>query len=463
MSTNDPTILAASRPATAESTTGQFSHSYLAIGHAFRTEAHRDQLVCYSPVTRTKVPITTEQISLWTLFVGGASVDAVWRGAFHQLAKAWSFSQDQAHAFFEETLSLGVANGFLVEETILSPEAVAELRFCNHKVEVLSFLEEENDGIDIPLRRLPHLDFFQNHRDQPHQTHRLDRYVTQLLAHVPDEERPAQKKRLIDQLVGLYQAFATAKDPQAKMNQYPLFVGRRPDGAMAVLNRTTIAAIAQVLGLNMRAQILQTEDFLGEIIAAPEDFFGTLRDNQPYQSIFHDGVELIHGRRPDLYERLGMIRKEDLQGKAILDLGCNIGMNCYLAVELGAARAFGAEYSENLVNVAAGLNGWFGRNCRFRQADLNEPLLFKEPYDTVFMFAVLGHLKSSVGILQTIKNSGAGVVYFETHRRVQYQGDLEAFLNADLFESTEFIDYSFDNSVTNERTRRLYRCVVKRG
>ena len=241
-----------------------------------------------------------------------------------------------------------------------------------------------------------------------------------------------------------------------------LRVCRRPDGQSAVLDGDAAAYQAFAEGHAQRVQILQPADFVRRLVDLPSDFFGTLRGDVPYQSVFCDGDELVAGRRRALYERLALVRRSDLHHRAVLDLGCNIGMNCYLAVELGARLATGVDRQE-LACVAARLNRFYGRPCRFVVADVNDALDGIGRHDTVFVFSLLGHLHSAEGVLQTIERARARAVYVETHRDGESQGDLDRFLTAPLFTKVEFVGSSDNGAGEDQMTRRLYRCEVGDG
>jgi hypothetical protein len=239
----------------------------------------------------------------------------------------------------------------------------------------------------------------------------------------------------------------------------PLTVCRRPDGALALLE-TEAGCAAFLEGRPQRVRLLQPADFLRRAADAPSDFFGTLRGGVPYQSICHDGEELVAGRRRALYERLALVRTADLMHRAVLDLGCNIGMNCYLAVELGARAATGVD-RPGLVSVAARLNAFYGRACRFVAADVNDAVRGLGRHETVFVFSLLGHLRTAEGVLRTIDHAGARVVYVETHRDGDLQGELQRLIEDDRFGRVEFVGHCESSAYEDRLGRSLYRCELR--
>lgn len=242
----------------------------------------------------------------------------------------------------------------------------------------------------------------------------------------------------------------------------PLRVCPRPDGELALLEGADVACAALAAGRAERAQLLQPADFVRRAVDTPDEFFGSARGDEPYQSVYCDGEELVAGRRRALYERLALVRDDDLAGRAVLDLGCNIGMNCYLAVELGARAATGVDQWE-LAAAAARLNGFYGRPCQFVAADLDGGIAGLGRHDTVFVFSLVGHLRSVEGLLRTIDHVRPRAIYVETHRDGDFQGELERLMEDRRFASVEFRGRCESSAYEDGRARRLYRLEVRGG
>jgi hypothetical protein len=238
-----------------------------------------------------------------------------------------------------------------------------------------------------------------------------------------------------------------------------LWICRRPDNEFVLLDNAGFACKTFQLRGQPRARLLRPGDFLARVAALPSEFFGTMREGIPYQSIYLNGEELIQGRRTDLNERLDKVRSGDLLDKSVLDLGCNIGVNCFLAVDRGARSATGIDLIP-FVTAATRLNGYYDRPCRFQARDLNDEVAEIGEYDTVFVFALVGHLNGVGGLLGTIRNARPRAVYIETHCDLQPQGDLHQLLGSSMFSNVVFLGHSRDNVVRPQQTRHLYRCEV---
>jgi hypothetical protein len=379
--------------------------------------------------------------------------------------------QREAHAdWTERTFALGVDVPYAASGELYVVWSPVLRRHASLAVADARFLQEFADGVRL-ADRLPEL-VGEVQRGRPNEAPssllglylRVQRY---LLLGVLVEELVLTPDKIGALCIGNADGDSVrVRDGPIDLSELPkhreLRVCQRPDGQLAVLDGSAAAYQAYVEGRAQRVQVLQPAEFVRQLVDLPSDFFGTMRGDVPYQSVFCNGDEFVAGRRRALYERLALVRHSDLHQKAVLDLGCNIGMNCYLAVELGARLATGVDRRE-LASAAARLNGFYGRPCRFVAADVNEALDGIGRHDTVFVFSILGHLHSAEGVLQTIEHAQAHAVYVETHREGEPQGDLDRFLSAPLFTRVEFVGHCDNGAAEDQMTRRLYRCEVGGG
>lgn len=169
-----------------------------------------------------------------------------------------------------------------------------------------------------------------------------------------------------------------------------------------------------------------------------------------YQTICSNSHTMYKGQR-DIYERLNLIYKEDLQGKSIIDFGCNIGMNCQIAIELGAIKATGVDVYSHLIEVANKVNTLYGNDCSFIQADLAKPVKL-EKADTGFVFALNVHVNNDEMLAQNIKNNIKDVVYFETHTNKKFR-NLPPKVE-EIFKTVKLI------GKTHKEQRNFYRCIL---
>jgi len=209
-------------------------------------------------------------------------------------------------------------------------------------------------------------------------------------------------------------------------NSEPVKVVRRPDGEMLVVDGNHRTAVAFHRGAEPDIIEIPAATWLEKSVANPTERYGT-RPGLPYQSVFHDGREIIQGRRRDTLTRHQAIAAED-----VLDLGCNIGAATFLA------GGHGVDTSPRMITSAWRLAAYLASPATFDVADLNTQAFESE---TVFCFAVIAHLTDLTAVRATLSN--AETVYFEEN-----DGRAQFPKVADLFTQVEEL----------AGDRRLYRC-----
>jgi hypothetical protein len=320
----------------------------------------------------------------------------------------------------------------------------------------------------ITLPMFPHYLFLANGLEGPRANGIYDDYLKSSWAYYNKyypERKPlnaeAQREEKHRYFAKLYYSIEADKHLNEKAFLLPIEVCRRPDGRLIIAHGNHRAAIALKLGIDIRANFVTAGKFLRKVVDVPEEFYGSARLNMAYQSIFDGGRELVRGRRPDVLDRIKMLDAEDLRGKTVMELGCNIGSNCYLAAQFGASRVVGVDYSPRLITAAVRLNSYFALPCSFIVHDLNAELTGIESVDTMFCFSLVNHLQNKDGLVRTILKNTKHTLYFEGHSKTR-QGDYDYLLNKNNFSSIELLGYTRDGIHNNKRTRPLFRCEVTR-
>jgi 2-polyprenyl-3-methyl-5-hydroxy-6-metoxy-1,4-benzoquinol methylase len=340
--------------------------------------------------------------------------------------------------------------------TVLSPADLRRLVFGQQHVGTQQFFAElAGTSYTVPLEAFPHTTFLKEQLDRP-----LDddtayaEYLRQSWDYYygPEKNTPELRLARAQEFVELFRHI----NRQGAVRR-PVQVYERRDGHLVILDGNHRAAIALALELPLEADVMPIPQALAGIATNPGEFYGSKHADMPYQSIFDGEVELVRGRRPDVLERIRMLDPGDLAGASILELGCNIGVNSFLAAQHGAASVRGLELSPRIATAAIRLNSYFALPCRFQVADLNLPVAGMEPCDTVLCFSVVAHLAETAAITQTIRQLTRRVLYFEGHAGTQLGAD-EYVLNKDLFASIELAGYGSDGVHTDQRTRPLFRC-----
>jgi len=138
--------------------------------------------------------------------------------------------------------------------------------------------------------------------------------------------------------------------------------------------------------------------------------------HEVYQSIWFGGEEIVKGSRDDMRVRMNLIRKEDIKGKVVVDIGCNTGASSFWAIENGAKKCIGFDVAKEGIELANTIAKELKVNCEFGIADYGEPQ--KKLGDIAFCFACSDDIAKTDPIKQKILLDNLkkySVVYFETH------------------------------------------------
>lgn len=309
----------------------------------------------------------------------------------------------------------------------------------------------------VPLELMPHYLFLTDHlQGSPYADHIYYRYLLHSWDFLYGAGNTHERRiARIKEFIGLYEAIKSAGAIRK-----PVVTCLRPDGRRIIVDGNHRAASALALGLPLPAEELSAREYLGRIGLVKGEFYGAGAGQVPYQCIFNGGEAVIAGRRPDLQERLDLIETGDLAERAVLDLGCNLGMSSFLAAARGARETLGVDRSPGLITAALRLNAYYALPCDFIVHDLNKPLPPERPFDTVFCFSLAAHLTNPGALAQTFNTSGAAVLYFEGHAG-SGQGDYSCILNENLFSEIELRGYTRDSCRPKLQTRPFFRCVRK--
>ena len=146
-----------------------------------------------------------------------------------------------------------------------------------------------------------------------------------------------------------------------------------------------------------------------------------------YQSVRLRGEILPGFRRPSE----GMLAGLQLEGRRIVDLGCNLGEHTRLAACANAAFVEGIEYEELFVRIA-GLVNVFNRidNILIRQGDVTRPGCLTKKYDVGLCFSAYVYVRENI---KDITDNISRMLVLETHALDQgwygyYVGEVSRYL-----------------------------------
>lgn len=308
----------------------------------------------------------------------------------------------------------------------------------------------------VPLTQFPHRQFIRGlaeGRPQPEQPY-LEYLASSWSYHYgPEKNTPEQRAARAERFAEQFELLAASRQIE------PIRVCQRPDGRLIVVDGNHRASIADELGLNLQAELIPLEQHLRSLTTIPDEFYGTKRLDKPYQSVIYRGRELLEGRRKDVAARLQQIDPRDLQGKSVVDFGCNLGMSCYLAAELGAREVLGVEGSRNIASAAIRLNSIFAAPCSFLQHDLSQDLHLGK-FDTIFCFSIINHVQDKSAFIRTIDRALGSVMYFEGHANTE-QSHYSYLLNDQRFAQIDLLGYTQDGIHKSSASRPLWRCVKR--
>jgi tRNA (mo5U34)-methyltransferase len=139
---------------------------------------------------------------------------------------------------------------------------------------------------------------------------------------------------------------------------------------------------------------------------------------------------------------------DDLQGKSVLDIGCNAGFYSFEMKRRGASRVLGVDHDPVYLNQARFASQQLGLDVEFVRGDVYDidRLVSNEAFDFVVFMGVLYHLRHPLYALEKVARLVRGKLLFQTMER----GGWEVADFADDFPFTER-DVFFD-----DRFPRLY-------
>jgi hypothetical protein len=296
----------------------------------------------------------------------------------------------------------------------------------------------------IEVRELPHFRFWYERGERTAGEALYDQF---LACTVNDRLR---REELREQYRSLYE------DVKARGVTDPIRVSTAPDGRLILLDGTRRTCVAYALGMDVPSIEVPFRDALLGIVENKEEFYGTRNASRPYQSIFYKNRELIPGRRRDIIERFQKIDiAQDIRGRDVLDIGCNIGINAMTAWYFGAASVTGMEFSPRIADAAVRLSVFLDSRIRVVVQDLGQRVDAPRQFDTVLCFSLYRHVADHAMLEQNIVDLTARTLYFEGHengRKVDYEHIFRHF------STVEQIGFNRDGIHSNASTRPFFRC-----
>ncbi len=126
------------------------------------------------------------------------------------------------------------------------------------------------------------------------------------------------------------------------------------------------------------------------------------------------------------FERLRRMRKEDIEGKDIVDFGCNEGYMLFAAKEMGARKITGIEYNPWCVEQAKKyIRKHSIQDAEFICENLENFTMYRniKPVDTVFFLAVIDSsmFLNRNAVVAQIASKTKNALYFEGHNAERWK------------------------------------------
>ncbi len=168
---------------------------------------------------------------------------------------------------------------------------------------------------------------------------------------------------------------------------------------------------------------------------------------KPYQTIGK-----LSGSRDMKYRYKFMDLPKSMEGKTVLDIGCNAGMVCMEAKNRGAARVVGIDNSKRMIHTAKKFfkeNNCDGELYKFNVDDGLESLqklIGDDKFDYVFALAIWGNVEKPI-LWDMINYYCTDTCWFEGHHKQKEDGVKAALMSGLSFSNFDFIGYSNDKGV----------------
>lgn len=178
--------------------------------------------------------------------------------------------------------------------------------------------------------------------------------------------------------------------------------------------------------------------------------------NQPYQTIGE-----FHGSRDMKYRYEFMGLPKSMEGKTVLDIGCNMGMICMEAKRRRADRVVGIDYDKKVIKTAKKFFDQNSCDAELYHFNVNDglealkKLIGDDQFDYVFALAIWGTVKKPI-LWEMINYYCTDICWMEGHNK---ENGKEEEIKKELTENLMFSDLSFLGNTKDRGIRPTFRMV----
>ncbi len=117
------------------------------------------------------------------------------------------------------------------------------------------------------------------------------------------------------------------------------------------------------------------------------------------------------------WQRFQHVLPADLEGRTVLDIGCNAGFYSFELKKRGAGYVLGIDHDERYLNQARYARQQLGLEVDFQQLEVYDVDRLNQQFDVVLFLGVLYHLRHPLYALEKVAKLVRGQLLFQTLER----------------------------------------------
>lgn len=313
---------------------------------------------------------------------------------------------------------------------IIGPEDARAMRFYQFKPSTAEFFYRHLGRTDITIGDTPHFHLAAALARQSNIAE-AESFYTAYLAASWGRERADEFPSRLEAFTAHFKAFqANIKMPLPALTYFS-----RSMAAFA-LDGNHRLSFASALGRPIKCEVLPP-DLAILLYSRAKDFFNRRYKARPYEGIYFNGAAIIESREHNAPDQFKIIPSNVIREKTILDVGCNFGMNSFLARSAGATSCLGLERSPGLVDLATRFSMFQDTypSVVFKQCNIGDSSSLPTiGYDTAFVRIKRRNREEIDQLLTVVRKNVKGFVILESEVSAREE-QRSSFFQSGLFKS----------------------------